>query len=196
MASQIHLRLYEELNDFLPPRREKRRFAVEVNERATVGELLASLGVRNDQVELVLVNGESVDFPYRLKDGDFVSVYPVFESFDVKPLVRVRAGTLRRIRFLVGPDLIRLARYLRILGYDAFVAGRWPLEKTIRVAEEERRVLLTRNPSLAQSPDLSRVYRVRKSKPAAQLAEVLRRLDLADSAQLSRLKSFPGRKTK
>jgi len=75
MALHIHLRFYEELNEFLPPERKKRRFALEVNERATVGELLASLGVPDDQAELVLVNGDSVDFSHRFKDGDFVSVY-------------------------------------------------------------------------------------------------------------------------
>jgi len=196
MTPQIYLRFYEELNDFLPPERRKRRFACRVHCSAKVKDLLADIGVPADQVELVLVNGDSVDFSHSLEDGDFVSVYPVFESFDVKSLVRVRAGTLRRIRFIVEPGLARLARYLRILGYDVLEAGSWPPEKTIRSAEEERRILLTRNPALAQSPGLSRVCRVRKSRPAAQLTEILCRLDLADSAQLSRLKSFPGRKTK
>jgi len=195
MALHIHLRFYEELNEFLPPERKKRRFALEVNERATVGELLASLGVPDDQAELVLVNGDSVDFSHRFKDGDFVSVYPVFESFDVRPLVRVRKDTLRRICFLVDPDLLRLARYLRVMGLDAADSGYWPRDKIIRIAEEERRILLTRNPALAQTPGLSRVYLVRKSEPREQLVEVLSRLDLLNSAQLSRLKSLLGRAT-
>jgi sulfur carrier protein ThiS len=178
MTAQVHLRLYEELNDFLPPGRRKRRFTCRLRSHTTVEKLLADLGVPADRVELVMVNGDSVDFSCPLKDGDFVSVYPVFESFDVKSLVRVRAGTLRRIRFLVTPDVARLGRCLRILGYDVLDAGNRPPEETIRVSEEEKRILLTGDPSLAQSKDLSRVYLIRELRPREQLYEILSRFDL------------------
>ena len=190
MAAEIHLRLYEELNSFLPPERRKRRFAWPVKGINTVEEMLASLGVPGDQVELVLVNGNSVDFSHHIKAGDFVSVYPVFESFDIKPLLRVRSRPLRRTRFIVMPDLLQLARYLRALGYSALDAGSWTIEKIIRVAEEEKRILLTKNFIPAQFAALSRVYPVQASRPGKQLAEVLSRLDLMDSKQLFRLRSF------
>jgi sulfur carrier protein ThiS len=193
MISQVHLRLYEELNDFLPPDRRKRRFACELNGIAKVEELLMSLEVPGDQVEIVLVNGESVDFSHTLKDGDFVSVYPVFETLDVKSLVRVRTGPLRRIRFMAGPDLRGLAHYLRLLEFDVLDSGAWTQEKIFRVAEEERRILLAVNPGLVQSPALTRAYFVRESRPRKQLIEVLKRFDLYDSVHLSRFQSMMGR---
>jgi hypothetical protein len=178
MTSHIHLRLYEELNDFLPHERRKRRFVCPLNCIATVDQLLQSLKVPDDHVEIVLVNGESVGFSHRLKDGDWVSVYPVFESLNVKPLVRVRKGALRRIRFLVDSDLPGLVHGLRAMGFDVLDSGSRPLEEIIRFAEEERRILLTGNPLLAQSKDLSRVHLIRESGPREQLSDVLSRFDL------------------
>ncbi len=194
MGSQIHLRLYEELNDFLEPGRRKRRFAFELNGVATVGEMFSRLGVPLDQVEIVLVNGDSVDFSHPLRDADIVSAYPVFESLDVKPLLRARSQPLRRTRFLVERGLARLARRLRALDFDAMDAGSLPWETVVRVAESERRVFLTAHPLPAESQGLSRVYRVRSSRPRDQLKEVLSRLDLMHSAEGSLLRTFPARK--
>jgi hypothetical protein len=178
MKSEIHLRLYEELNDFLPPDKRKRRFSHRLKTGADVAALLAELRVPRDQVELVLVNGDSTDFSHLLKSGDFVSIYPVFESFDVSSLIRVRQKPLRLIRFVVGPRLVRLARYLRLLGFDTLDGSDWFLDKIVRTTRKERRILLTRDPALMAHPELMRRYLIRETAPKRQLIEVLRRFDL------------------
>ncbi len=193
MGSGIQLRLYEELNDFLPPERRKRRFAVEPAGISTVEELLASLGVPADQVELVFVNGDSVDFSHPVRDGDSVSAYPVFESLDIRPLLRVRSAPLRRIRFIAEGGLSRLARCLRALGFDAADAGSADREEIVRAAEDGGRVVLTADPRLAASPDLTRVYLVRSSTPRRQLKEVLSRFDLMDRSGHRPLRIIPAR---
>ncbi len=97
MKLEIHVRLYEGLNDFLPPDKRKRRFAYRLSAGDDVAKLLAELGVPCGHVDLVLVNGESAGFSHFLQSGDFVSIYPVFESLDVSSLVRVRKKPLRAI---------------------------------------------------------------------------------------------------
>jgi uncharacterized protein len=74
---------YEELNDFLPPRRRKCAIACVCASGATVKHAIEALGVPHTEVELILANSESVDFSYVLQEGDRISVYPVFESLDV-----------------------------------------------------------------------------------------------------------------
>jgi len=181
MTSEIRLRLYEELNEYLPLNQRKRRFGYELNGVNTLGDLLADLKIPCDQVELVLVNGDSVGFSHRLNADDFVSLYPVFESFDVTSLLRTREKPLRRIRFIAGPGLLRLSRCLRTLGFDVLDSGSNALEKIIPIAEGERRILLTRDSSLLESPELSRVYFIKAAKPKDQLRDVLSRLDLFDA---------------
>ncbi len=182
MARKIYLRLYEELNDFLPPDKRKHPFPYPVDRNATVGELLRRLAVPETEVELVLVNGVSTDFNHRLEEGDFVSVFPVFESLDVTSVLRVRKKPLRQIRFIAGNGLSRLAGYLKRLGFDTLNCHSWPLEKTVRAAEGERRILLTRDPLLLKSTELSRICLVRASEPGKQLLEVLSRFDLHSPA--------------
>ena len=178
MAAEIHIRLYEELNDLLPPERRKRRFAYPLRGIHIVKDLLNRIGVPEKEVDLVLINGVSAEFSSPLNADDFVSVYPVFESMDIKPLIGLRDKPLRQTRFIAGAGLGRLAGCLRKLGFDIIDSGSRTLQDIVRLAEEERRIVLTRDPSLLKCTKLSRVYRVRASSPKEQLAEVQTRLDL------------------
>lgn len=178
MRSEIHLRFYEELNDFLPLNKRKRRFVYPFEGRIRIKRLLQIFEVPLDLVELVLVNGDSVGFSHLLENGDTVSVYPVFESLDVGPLVRVRKKPLRRSRFLVDISLNRLAFYLRLLGFDARISHTPCREDIVRKAEKDRRILLTRDAALYRDPSIARSHLVRQDKPRRQLAEILSGYDL------------------
>lgn len=48
----------------------------------------------------------------------FKEIYPVFESLDISPIIRLRAKPLRKIRFIVHVNLGKLAKKLRLLGFD------------------------------------------------------------------------------
>src|ERR1700675_342197 len=111
-------RFYEELNDFLPWQRRKRATEYRCARAASVKNAIEALGVPHTEVELVLVNGESVDFSYLVREGDYVSVYPKFERFDIRPLLKVRGQPLRELRFIADAHLGGLARLLRMLGFD------------------------------------------------------------------------------
>jgi uncharacterized protein len=178
MILKIHLRVYEELNDYLPADQRKRRFVYETTGVQTIRQLLARLGIPEDQAELVLVNGNSVRFSYRLKEEDVVSLYPVFESIDVMAMPRPRKKPLRITRFVLGPGLLRLAGYLRQLGLDTLICRTDSLEKYLEAAEEDQRILLTRDPKLFKSAEISRKYLVQEATPKRQLQEVLARFDL------------------
>src|SRR3989338_9144205 len=115
--SRAHFRFYEELNDFLPPERRKTTFTREFRNRASVKDMIEALGVPHTEVDLILVNGASVDFSYLVQDGDRISVYPMFESFDIRPLVHLRPRPLREPKFVLDTHLGKLAVYLRLLGF-------------------------------------------------------------------------------
>jgi len=90
-----NFRFYAGLNDFLPPERRFTEFADGFLDAATVKDCIASFGVPHTQVDLILVNGQSVDFAYRVRDGDRISVYPVFETFDIAGVTRLQPQPLR-----------------------------------------------------------------------------------------------------
>lgn len=179
----VQVRCYEELNDPLPEARRKRTFAWHFRPGASAADLLAGLGISADAVDLVLANGEPAALTYRLQDGDRIALYPTFESLDISTLPRPRARPLRRMRFVVDAHLGRLAVYLRMLGFDT----RYPSDRgddaLVRIANEEGRILLSRDRALLARAPLHRAYGVQATNPRRQLAEVVARFDLADTAR-------------
>lgn len=91
---------------------------------ASVKDMIEGIGVPHTEVDLVLVNGESSDFSRLVQNGDRVAVYPVFESIDIAPVLRLRPQPLRELRFVLDVHLGRLAGYLRTLGFDAVYSNR------------------------------------------------------------------------
>jgi uncharacterized protein len=176
--AQVQLRFYEELNDFLPPKRRKTTFPHELTRRTSVKDLIESFGVPHTEVEVILVNGDSVDFSYIVQPDDHISVYPVFESLDVRPLIRLRDKPLRDPRFVIDTNLGQLARYLRLLGFDVIYRNDFTDREVAQIANQERRVVLTRDRALLQHKIITRGYFVRADKPRIQVREILTRLDL------------------
>ena len=176
-------RFYEELNDFLSPGRRKKSFRYGLADNATVKQAIEALGVPHTEVELILVNGAPVDFTHRVRDGDRVSVYPMFESLDVTPLIRLRPKPLRLIRFLTDAHLGALAKRLRLLGFDTRHAGDLGDAEIASLSAAERRVLLTRDRELLKRRQISHGCYIRQSEPGLQLAYVIQRLDLRRAAR-------------
>lgn len=92
------IRFYEELNDHLPPEMKKVDCTLSFSEQIDVKELIESMGIPNGEIDLILANGISVDFSYLVKDGDRISVYPIFERLDITGLTKVRDKPLRFIK--------------------------------------------------------------------------------------------------
>lgn len=180
---QAWFRFYAELNDFLPPERRSRSFAYRFQGKQTVKHLIEVAGVPHTEVDLVLVNGESVTFARVVEDGDRVSVYPVFEAFDLRALTRVRPRPLRRTRFVLDCHLGRLAVYLRMLGFDTLYRNNYEDEELSRIAGSDRRILLTRDRGLLKRGSVTHGYCVRSGSARGQLVEVLRRFDLISSVR-------------
>jgi uncharacterized protein with PIN domain len=176
--ARVQLRFYEELNDFLAPRLRKIAFSHAFDRRTSVKDMIESFGVPHTEVDIILVNGQSVDFSYIVQNGDRISVYPVFESLDVSPLVRLRPAPLRTPAFILDTNLGRLARYLRLLGFDCLYQNNFDDEAVATLSCEQHRCVLTRDRALLQRKMITHGYFVRAVRPRLQVKEVLSRFDL------------------
>lgn len=177
MAS-VRFRFYEELNDFLPPAQRKVEFEHHFDRRASIKDMIESLGVPHPEVDLILVDGHSVGFSHIVRDGERISVYPVFERLDITPLVRLRPQPLRDPRFVVDSNLGRLARYLRLLGFDCLYRNDYRDAEVAEISRQQRRIVLTRDRRLLQQRVIEHGLFVRSTRPEQQVREVLQRLDL------------------
>lgn len=176
-------RFYEELNDFLPEKKRKKSFPQEFVGTPSVKDIIEGMGVPHTEIDVILVDGRSVGFDYRMTGGERVSVYPVFESFDIAPVVRLRSEPLRDPRFVVDAHLGKLAGKLRLLGFDTLFRNDFDDSEIIRLSLEENRIILTRDRGVLKHKTVSRGYFVRSESIDAQLQEVVRRFQLENSFQ-------------
>lgn len=171
-------RFYAELNDFLPVERRGHPFDHIFHGSPGVRDAIEAIGVPHAEVDLIIANGVSVDFGYRLKAGDNVSVYPVFEAFDISPVVRLRPEPLRETRFILDVHLGKVARALRLLGFDCAWENRLGDQEIIDRSLLEHRIILTRDVALLKSGAVTHGYWVRSTDPRIQPREVIDRFDL------------------
>ena len=176
--TSAEFRFYEELNDFLPEERRKRAFPIEIDRARSVKDAIESAGVPHTEVDLILVDGRSVDFTHLLRGGERVAVYPMFEALDISPVVRLRPLPLRDPRFVADGHLGKLARHLRMAGFDTLWTNHWDDDEIVSIAAVQKRTILTRDKGMLRRREVERGYFVRATESEAQLAEVVRALQL------------------
>ena len=171
-------RFYEELNDFLPEALRKRDVEIEIDRARSVKDAIESAGIPHTEVDLILVDGTSVGFGHVLRGGERVAVYPLFEALDITPVTRLREVPLRNPRFVADGHLGKLARHLRMAGFDTLWSNDWDDDRIIAVAAAEARTILTRDKGMLRRSEVDRGYFVRNTESEAQLREVVRALQL------------------
>ncbi len=174
-------RFYEELNDFLAEEQRKKTFPYEFTGKPFIRDTIEAIGVPHTEIDLILVDGESVGFNYQMRGGERVSVYPVFESLDITPLVHLRSKPLRKTRFVVDVHLGKLAHKLRLLGFDTLFRNDFNNSEIVELSLQEKRIILTRDKRILKQSAVSHGYWIRNNEPKDQLREVVTRLQLEDN---------------
>ena len=174
---------YAELNDFLGVDRRQIRFTYSLKKNASIKDSIESLGVPHPEIGLLLVNGESVDFSYLVRNGDRISAYPYFSSLDINSLSKVRSPPLSQLRFIADVHLGKLVKKLRMLGFDVLYSNSSTDAELSKQSHLDFCILLTRDRGLLKHARVTYGYCVRSSDPWHQLLEVLRRYRAFDSIQ-------------
>lgn len=144
----------------------------------SVKDAVEACGIPHTEVDLLLVNGASVDFDALVGPGDRVAVYPAFCTFDVDAVSRVRPAPLPP-RFVLDVHLGRLAELLRLVGFDSWYGNDVADDELAMRARDDRRWLLTRDRGLLMRRTVTHGYLVRATEPRAQVLEVARRFRLS-----------------
>lgn len=173
MPAFAEFRFYEELNDFLSPGRRKAAIQVPIDRARSVKDAIESLGVPHTEVDLVVVDGASVGFGHVLRGGERVAVYPVFERLDIAPLTHLRPRPLREPRFVADAHLGKLARHLRLAGFDCLWEKDFLDEEIAALSVAQKRIVLTRDLGILKRSVIERGHFVRATESAAQLREVI-----------------------
>jgi len=183
MPTTVYLRFYEELNDFLLGHKRKLSFEHTFNGNMSIKDVIESIGVPHTEVDLILVNGKSVDFKFKAKNKDQISVYPMFESIDISDIIKLRPKPLRVTKFILDVHLGKLAKYLRMIGFDTLYENNYTDPFIIETSISERRIILTRDLGILKNKQVAHGYYIRSTNPKEQLKEVIERFDLRKNIQ-------------
>jgi len=182
LNKNITIRFYEELNDFLSPEKRKVTYQLEYTKKRSVKDLIESQGVPHTEISLILVNSQPVSLNYLVKPGDRVSVYPVFETLDIKGTTKIAYPPLRNPKFVADVHLGKLVRHLRLIGFDCLYDKNFGDEELAEISSKENRILLTRDVGLLKRAIITHGLFIRSDDPYEQLQEIIRRLNLQQQA--------------
>ncbi len=168
---------HRELRDFFTEPAEAISVQYGFDGKPSVKDAIEAIGVPHTEVDTIVVNGSSVGLGYHLADGDAVSVYPASFSPELPSTVALRGKP--RPLFVVDVNLGKLARLLRMLGFDAAYRNDFHDREIAELAAGEGRIVLTRDRRLLRFRIIEHGYWLRSDDPNEQISEVVKRYALS-----------------
>ncbi len=150
-----------------------------LSEKTSVKDVVESCGVPHPEVDLILVDGQPVNFDYALERDTDIDVYPVRFTCTYSEKDRLQVRCIKR--FVADGHLGKLTRTLRLLGFDVAYDRQAQDRQLLGVMESENRALLTRDRRLLMHAMVKAGYCPRSQNADEQTIEVIRRFDLFDS---------------
>jgi uncharacterized protein with PIN domain len=175
-------RVHGSLNDFIAASRRGRPIVRDFEASPGIKDVLQALGLPHPEVDLIVVNDRPVGFDYRLRPDDRVDVFGLDRPPDLALATGLIPAPPEPPRFVLDGHLGRLARYLRMLGFDSRYAAHATDAGLAGQSAAEDRILLTRDRGLLKRSIVRHGYLVRDDDPRRQLAEVVARYHLARTA--------------
>ena len=175
----VRLDFHGDLDFFLRSRMLRRPVERTLTEKTSIKDVIESCGVPHPEVDLIVVEGEPVDFNFGITRDAEIEVYPPgirYPLFNEKRLQLARAT-----RFVCDGHLGRLTRNLRLLGFDVAYDQNADDQQLLRIMQVEDRTLLTRDRRLLMHAIVKSGYCPRSQNPNEQTIEVIRRFDLLAS---------------
>lgn len=164
-------RFHGALSAFLKKEHRDRPFDHDCARAATLKNAIESLGVPHTEAGRITVNGAPATLQRAVREGDAIEIYAKTKELGTDPI------------FLADAHLGGLARFLRMLGFDTLHDSNYADAEIRRLAETERRIVLSRDRELLKCSEIAHGCYVRALKAEAQLREIAERYDLAARAR-------------
>ncbi|MBC7474194.1 MAG: hypothetical protein H7263_07860 [Candidatus Sericytochromatia bacterium] len=177
MKKTATFNFFDEINDFIQKNQRNQEIKIEFDDSTTAKDAIEAIGVPHTEVESIVVNDISVDFHYRLKDQDKVRVYSFSSKVIIEDKIPLRAS-IQNYKFIVDANVAKMAKYLRMLGFDTSYNFELPDKDIVALAEKEKRIILSRDIGLLKRKNATLGYFLRKTNIEEQVMEVLKRYDL------------------
>jgi hypothetical protein len=144
-----------------------------LDRKAGVKDIVESYGVPHTEIGSLVFNRRPVDFSFVCLTGGILSVGAVQPPFDVCSPSFLRPHPACGVRFIADVNVMRLGRLMILAGFDVCCSSSYEDAQIADIAEQESRIVLTRDTRLLMRKKITFARRIRAQEPYAQLMETL-----------------------
>ena len=144
----VELLFQGEVNDLLGRQQAETLYRIPLRRRTSIKDLVESLGLPHTEVGHLEADGSPIGWDHRPGPGERIRVAPLQQPVDVRCWSRLHPHPLEQERFVVDVNVGKLARKLRLLGFDAAYHWTWTDEQIADIASREGRIVLTKDVAL------------------------------------------------
>ena len=166
-----------------PKWRTKKPLILPITRRASIKDVLESFGLPHTEIGKIVCQGREVDFSAAVEENQQFSIFPIQAPWDVTGKSLLRPVPLLEASFMVDVNVGRLARYLRMAGFDVLYDSGWNDEHIVALITRNKRIVLTRDMGLLKRKQVEFGRYVRSENPAAQLGEIISVFGLQNKLQ-------------
>ena len=187
------VRFHGTLNDFLPADLRNKPFYHHFFLNPSVKDLIESLNVPHVEVDDIWINGEICDFFRKISNGDIIEVF--HGNYEIRedgkndsqintPPIHLLPRLPEDIAFILDVHLGKLARNLRLLGFDCAYRNDFNDDEIISISEKTNRILLTRDIQMLKNFRVKYGYFLRSTDHRQQTEEILNRFQIKEKIRL------------
>ena len=175
----VRLHFHGDLKVFLGSKAGNKVIERRLVEKSSIKDIIESCGVPHPEVDLILINKQTVGFDHTLASDAEVEVFPVHN----RGTVHAEKGlqTIDISSFVADGHLGGLTRNLRLLGFDVAYSQNADDRQLLEVMTRENRALLTRDRRLLMHAIVQHGYWPRSQNPDEQTIEIICRFNLSES---------------
>ncbi len=175
---KVRLRFHGDLSVFLGSKAGDAIIERRLAEKTSIKDVIESCGVPHPEVDLILVDEQTVGFDHTLATDTKVEVFPVGNRGTDRTDKHLQIVVITR--FVADGHLGSLTRNLRLLGFDVAYRQNADDRQLLEVMVRENRALLTRDRRLLMHAIVQHGYWPRSQNADEQTIEVIRRFDLSE----------------
>ncbi|MCC9137818.1 Mut7-C ubiquitin/RNAse domain-containing protein [Pontibacter silvestris] len=183
MPGPANFRFYGSLNDFLPRSKKHSQISYDFKNTPAVKDAIEAIGIPHPEIDVVLANDVPVDFTYPLQPNDLIKVYPATPECKCPSSYSLQANLPVTNNFVLDVHLGKLAKALRMLGFNTLYQNDYTDKTIATIAEQENRIVLTRDVGLLKHKAIKHGYWLRSQHLEEQLAEVISYFKLKKKSQ-------------
>src|SRR5438270_11640156 len=140
---QLRFHFHGDLTFFLTADAKQQPVRRTLHEKTSIKDAIEACGVPHTEVDLILCDGSPVGFPHQLTYDAEIDVYSPSGSPQEFGANRLQKRDISK--FVADGHLGKLARYVRLLGFDVAYTAMADDAAVLELSGREKRALLTRD---------------------------------------------------